>query len=216
MKPTVAHDTDRVARLADLTRRYARYSRTAGGLGSVLGGALVLATYLVGALVSPSGLLSRLALAATPILWIVAKEVLRSRYYQQLGRVTEPRTTSERRWHLAFTLFTAAVSLAILGVILWTSRSVPRRLLEPAVLGYLAYIAAMPLLVWRFMPTPLEFIAGVFLVAQAALALVGVHYQLGDQLQAPIAALVLIVLGLRQHREFLALHRELQELQPAR
>lgn len=204
-----AHPND-ARRLGELTRRYARFSVSAGGLGSVLGGVLVLVTYFVGALVADLSTAARILMAAAPLVWIAAKELLRWHYYQRLGRVAESRTRSDRRWHLGFTLFTLAVSVVIIAVVL--VRDGPAAFASFESLGYLAFVAAMPLLVWFFMRTPLEFIVGVFLVAQAALMLGGSNYELGQQLQAPIIAIVLIVIGIRQHREFIDLSRQLDSL----
>jgi hypothetical protein len=199
--------------LAQLTRQYARFSTSAGGLSSVLGGTLALVSYFVGALWPPEVLAGRLALASAPLVWIGVRDLLRTHYYQRFGRVMEVRTRSEERWHLGFTLFTAAVSVIILSVFVFAmvSGRAPR-FASPAVFGYLAFIVAMPALVWFHMRTPLEFIVGVFLTAQAALALVGAHYSLGEQPQAPIAGLAMIVVGIRQHREFRRIDRRLTRL----
>ncbi len=202
--------TDNPSRLGELTRRYARYSLSAGGLSNVLGGALVLATYFIGALAVPTSLAGRLALASAPIIWIVAKELLRRHYYQRLGKVDEVRTATDRRWHLAFTLFSAVIGAAVIAGTLVAARNDPAPLADPGVIGYLLFVAAMPVLVWFYMKTPFEFIAGVFLIAQSAVILAGGHYDLGSQLQAPIAAVVLILYGLRQHLEFRNLQRELR------
>lgn len=198
--------------LAELTRRYARYARSASGLGGVLGGVLVLVTYFAGALITPLGTEARLALASAPVVWIVAKELLRGRYYQQLGKATQAWDREDRNWHLGFTLFTLLVSLVILAVALPATLAGPAAGLAPGNLAYLGYVAVMPLLVWFFMRTPLEFIAGVFLVAQAALMVSGSSYGLGQQPQAPIAAVALILVGLRQHQEYREVRRRLAEL----
>lgn len=200
------------SRLADLTRRYASFSRSAGGASSVLGGALVLITYFVGALVSPSSAWGRIALASAPIVWLVCRELLRSRYYQKLGRVEEPVSRNDRRLHVGLTVFVSVISIAIVGLFLYVAWQEPARALTPAWLGYIAFVAALPWVVWKYLKTPLEFIIGVFLVAQAALMLGGGHYSLGEQPQAPIAAVVLIVLGVRQHMQFQRLRGELQGL----
>lgn len=198
-----------VGRLSELTRRYARFSVSAAGLGGVLGGALVLVTYFVGALVPDLSAPARLALASAPLVWIVAKELLRSRYYQRLGRVEEARSRADRLWHLALTAVTLVISAAIVAPVLvkaWPD------VWDLGTLGYLGFVAALPLLVWFFMRTPLEYIAGVFLVVQAAVVLAGGNYQLWQQPQAPIGGAVLLVLGVRQHLEFLRIDRELERL----
>jgi hypothetical protein len=181
-------------------------------LASVLGGGLALMAYVVGALSPPDGLWGRLALASAPFVWIGAKEVMRRRYYQPLGRVAEPSTEYERRWHLGFTIFTAVVSIAVVAGVLWVTVERGRGVPPAGVLGYLAIVALLPVLVWYFMRTPLEFIVGVFLVCQAALMLGGTSYALWEQPQAPIAAVVLVVLGIKQHLDFRSLRRDLARL----
>src|SRR5690606_37949838 len=137
-----------------------------------------LVTYFVGALAPPTSVWGRLALASAPIIWIVAKELLRSRFYQRLGRVAEPWSTSQRRWHMGYSAFTALVCVTVVGYLLYLARNEPAVLLYPESLGYLAFVVAMPFLVWYYMRTPLEFIIGVFLVAQAAVVLAGSSYAL--------------------------------------
>src|SRR5690606_41282262 len=95
MTPTDPHTPQR----ARPTRRYAAFSRSAGGLSSVLGGILVLITYFVGALALPESLSARLALASAPIVWLISRQLLRNHYYQQFGRVAEPVPSSDRRMH---------------------------------------------------------------------------------------------------------------------
>lgn len=185
---------------------------SARGLGSVLGGALALVTYFLGALVPDLSTGGRVALAAAPLVWIAVKELLRSRYYQRFGRVEEARPALDRRLHLGLTLFTALVSAGIVVTVLVREWPVQW---DVGIAGYLMYVAAMPLLVWLFMRTPLEYVAGVFLVAQAALMLSGGNYSLWQQPQAPIGGLALIVLGLRQHAEYLRISRELESLRGA-
>lgn len=200
-----------VDELARLTRRYARYSRSAAGLASVLGGGFAVLAYFVGALAAPLSVATRMGLALLPLVWIGAKEVLRRHYYQRFGRVSEVETAAERRWHVGLTVIIAAVSGVVMAVVV-TGLATGDRTWHPGLAGYLAYVAAMPALVWYFMRTPLEFVAGVFLVAQAALTFVGEHYSLGQQVQAPIAGVILLAIGVRQHLEFRAVQRELARL----
>jgi cell shape-determining protein MreD len=196
--------------LRDLTRRYARFSRSAAGLGSVVGGVFVLVAYFVGAL-APLTVWIRAVLVALPFVWLVVREVLRRHLYQRHGRVAEIVQARNRRWHYVFTGFTGLVSTGILVWIatdLLSGRPVP----EPgwlALAGYIAFVAALPFLVLFFLWTPLEYIIGIFLIAQAAVVVAGGHYVLGQQIQAPVAAVVLIALGLAQHREFRLLEHRL-------
>src|SRR3546814_5094786 len=70
-------ETVHLSRLAENTSRYARYSRSAGGLSLVIGGVLCLAAFVIGAAVelTPAW---RYTLVAAPLLWLASKELLRS------------------------------------------------------------------------------------------------------------------------------------------
>lgn len=195
--------------LEELTRRYARFSLSAAGLGSVLGGILALATWLVGGLAPPEEGWHRLVLASAPLVWIGAKEALRHFHYQGLGRVDQVWSRTDRRWHVGLTIFTTLVCAGVIVTLVARAPGGATGLLDPPWLGYLAFVAAMPVLVYRFMRTPLEYVAGVFLVAQAAAVLAGGHYELWQQPQVPLVAVALVVLGAREHREFRAVRREL-------
>jgi len=199
-------------RLSAVTREYARFSRSAAGLGSVLGAVLGLVSYFAGAL-APLTWWSRAALAALPLVWIVAKELLQRLYYQRHGRVEEVERAGERRLHRFLTATVAAVGIAVVG---WALRDAivhgPGARAWWELAGYLAFVVAMPFLVWRYLRTPLEFIVGVFLLAQAAVVLGGGSYELGEPLQAPIASLVLIGLGAWEHRSHRRLERRLGEV----
>src|SRR3546814_11843086 len=72
-------ETAHLSRLAENTSRYARYSRSAGGLSLVIGGVLCLAAFVIGATVelTPAW---RYTLVAAPLLWLASKALL------QLGR----------------------------------------------------------------------------------------------------------------------------------
>jgi hypothetical protein len=199
--------------LRDLTRRYARFSRSAAGLGNALGGVFVLVAYFVGALV-PLEVWTRILLAALPIVWLVVREFVRRHLYQRHGRVAAVTPVSDRRWHLFFTGFMALVSLVVLvSITYWLASglTVPGRA-WPGLAAYMAFMAALPFLVWRYLLTALDFITGSFLIIQAAVVIGGSNYELGDYyvLTAPIAAVALIALGLWEHREFRHLERRLR------
>lgn len=196
-------------RLEALTREYARFSRSAGGLSAVAGGVACLVSWLAGALLPATPEL-RVALIALPLAWLVGKQWLAHAYYQRFGHVAERTTTSERRYHLFFTGFTALVSLQILVVVLGRLAPFGERAWDGAAVGYLGVVAALPVVVWRWLRTPLEFIVGVFLCCQAALAFTGITYEIGlGTIVFPIAAVALIAVGLRDHRRFLQLQRDL-------
>lgn len=201
-----------VDRLSAMTREYAKFSRSAAGLGNVLGGVFGLVSYFTGAL-APLTWWSRAVLAALPLVWIVAKELLQRRYYQRYGRVEEVEGVGARRLRWLLTGFVAVVSVVVVG---WVLREVVVGGRGGGdwweLVGYLAFVAATPLLVWRYLRTPLEFIVGVFLLAQAALVLGGGSYALGEQVQAPIVSAVLVVVGVLEHRSYVRLERRLAEV----
>ena len=197
--------SERLARLSTLTRAYARYSRSAGGLGTLLGGVFCLLSYFGGALLPLTPLL-RVVLALLPLIWIAAKEWMRFKLYQSQGRVHEAPDQSQWRWHAGLTAFLAVVSLTVIcGVLFYTPAA-----RHPAVWVYLAYVAALPVLTWYFLWSIPELVVGGFLLCQAAVAAAGLTYPLGSQLQAPLMAVVAILVGWREHREFRALRRELE------
>ncbi len=191
-------------RLEQLTRRYARFSRSAGGLGTLLGGVLCLIAYFAGALL-PLDSVGRVSLASLPLVWIAAKELLRRRLYQRHGRVCESRDAAQWRWHAGLTCVLAAGSAAILWFV------VPRTLAAPQWphLVSTLLIALLPVLAWFYLWAVEEFVVGVFLICQAAVVVAGFHYPLGSQVQAPLMAGLAIAVGWRQHREFRAVEAQL-------
>ncbi|KAG1166234.1 hypothetical protein G6F35_018308 [Rhizopus arrhizus] len=69
----------------------------------------------------------------------------------------------------------------------------------------------LPWVVWRWLRTPLEFIVGVFLMCQAALAFTGQTYGFGPSTAVfPLASIALIVVGWRDHQRFLRLQAEMR------
>lgn len=203
---------DPAARFQALTHQYSRYSRSAGGLSAVAGGVACLASYFAGAVLASTAVLQTL-LIVIPLLWLAGKQWLAHRYYQRLGRVEELTTLSARRYHLLFSGFTAAVSLLVVGRV--AGRLVPLgdSPIDLRALGYCAVVVCLPIVVWRWLRTPLEFIVGVFLLCQAALAFVGRSYDFGLGTAAfPVASAALILTGLRDHRRFLQLRAEMRDI----
>lgn len=187
---------DRLAELEAVTREYARFSRSAGGLGSVLGGLLCLASYAAGGLLGTSGP-ARAALIAIPFVWIVCKELMRRHYYQHLGAAAEQETRRERNGRVVTTAVTALVSIMVTAGVLARGD----RVMDVA--GYLAVVAAMPIVAWLWLRVPLEFVTGIFLMCQAAVAFNGSAYPLlGVAIVFPFAAVGLIVAGVRDHLRF--------------
>lgn len=215
--------SDRLHELESVTSDYARYSRSAGGLASVLGGVFCVASYLCGALL-PLTVPVRAMLIAFPIVWVLAKIVLTRNYYQRFGRVEESETGAERWTYRACLATSVFVALAITVVVLnqaWSRQAMP----APGVIGYLALVVALPVVTWLWLHSALDFIVGVFLFCQAALACGGRTYPGLDimhlsqsepmswlALTYPLFALALIASGFAQHRQFISLRARLEAL----
>lgn len=207
---------DRSSRLQALTREYSRYSRSAGGLSAMAGGVACLASFLAGALLHATPAL-RVALIVLPVLWIVGKQMLAHRYYQRLGQVEEQVAPAERNFQRLLIGFTALVSAGVMGVVLSRLAPLGERAWDARAIGYLAVVVVLPLVVWRWLRTPLEFIVGVFLMCQAALAFTGQAYGVGPTTVVfPVAAIVLIAVGWRDHERFRRLQAEMRAFLAAR
>jgi hypothetical protein len=212
----------RLGELEALTRSYARYSRSAGGMSSVLGGMLCLLAYFAGPLL-PSTPLSKAMLMAIPAVWLLAKGWMMHRYYQRMGHVEQQETPLQRRMHrlcIATVLLVALVITADLGTV--ASRHAWS--LPIGMLGYLALLWLLVLAAWRWLRSPYDFIIGVFLFCQAALVSEGRYYPLIGTththeamlmslvtLMFPLVALAMIASGVTEHRQFRVLRLQLEQ-----
>ena len=202
--------------LESLTRDYARYSRSAGGLAAVLGGVFCLLAYLLGGLLPPTPAL-RVLLATLPLAWLLARQVMLRRYYQRLGHVEEQESAAECRTHRS------CIGVALVVAVLVTVSALVRGThLSPGTMGYLALLWLLVLAGWRWLRSPLDFVVGTFLFCQAALFCVGRGYPVIGTVAAavhpplallallfPLAALLMIVRGVADHRRFLQLRERL-------
>lgn len=202
--------------LETLTRDYARYSRSAGGLASVLGGLCCLLSYLLGGLLPMTPTL-RGALVALPLVWLLARQVMVRRYYQRLGHVEEQEGVAERRTHRA--ILGVVMAVAALLTVSALAHGAAR---APGTLGWLALVWLLALAGWRWLRSPLDFFVGAFLFCQAGLLCLGRAYPVLGTAAAqhalpmallallfPLAALLLIVRGVADHRHFLRLRERL-------
>lgn len=199
------NDIDRLSRLAENTSRYARYSRSAGGLSLVIGGVLCLAAFTVGATVELTPAL-RWALVGAPLLWLLSKELLRGLYYQRAGAARERLSDRQRRMHLWMVAYLAAMSLLIIAGVAWTGGA---RAWQWPGIAYIAIVAAMPLIAARWFWSVGDFLVGVLLVCQAAVVIVGLHYPWYWILIAALYAATAVTTGWREHRDYLRLRDEL-------
>ncbi|SJZ56104.1 hypothetical protein [Novilysobacter spongiicola] len=199
---------DRTDQLADVTERYARYSRSAGGLSLVIGSILMVLAFALGPAAAEAPWL-RLVLISAPVLWLLSKELLRIFYYQREGAAVERVSDKLRRQHRGMVIYLAAVSLLILlgnlflgGLEQWDW---PR-------IGYLVFVLALPLIAARWFWSVSDFLVGVLLFCQAAIVTGGGHYPGYWLLLALLYAAIAVPVGVREHRDYLCLRRELEQL----
>lgn len=200
--------------LAARAQRYARYSRSAGGLSSVIGGALLFASFFANAF-AELALPLRIVLALTPVVWLLAKEVLRRRYYQRDGEVLQTPSPKERRQHFWMVVYLAAVALVVLGFMvaaILRDQALP----DVPMIGYILVVVALPVAAWRWFWSVSDFLVGVLLFCQSAVVIAGSNYPAIWLLYVAACAGVAIFYGWREHRDYLALRDELAVGTPER
>lgn len=212
-----------LSELEKLTRAYAKFSRDAVGLGHVLGGGLVfLSAYLLGHHVH-FGVFGRLLLGSAPFAWILGKEWLRQHYYQFSGRVTQPRRLWADVVLALLTGVTALISLTATGFVVYgLLRSFSWQLAVSSTV-YVAVLLATPLIVWRYLRAPYEFMVGVVLLALSAILLSGSPLAGSPRAMvvrgfiqvSQLVALVMVLVGFVEHMEFLKLRRKMRALKEA-
>ncbi len=188
-------DLDRVQAL---TQDYARYSRSAGGLLTALAGLAALLAY---------GLGSRALLVTLPLAWLAAKVWLGSRY-QPFGRVEERPSPLQRWTHV---LSCAVLALAGAAILVLALRRLGPAGLNPRVVGYLAFVGALPIVAWFWLRSTWDFILGVYLFCQAALAAGGAPPQAGPW-PLPFFGALAVLVGIVEHLRFRRLRVQIQEL----
>src|SRR3546814_19512372 len=111
-------ETVHLSRLAENNSRYARYSRSAGGLSLVIGGVLCLAAFVIGAAVELTHAW-RYTRVAAPLLLLASKELLRAFYYQSAGAVRERLSDRKRRGTFRLSPYRAAMQRRHLSARAW-------------------------------------------------------------------------------------------------
>ncbi|HEU4323833.1 MAG TPA: hypothetical protein VFS21_11855 [Roseiflexaceae bacterium] len=201
----------RIQAAQELTREYASYTHSRSGLGNVLGGIAGLVVYFSGLLWGPGVATAAVTIVAT-VVWLVGKEVLRRRVYQAFGAAREPWPASARRLQIGLVTFLTLVTIGILVVV-----GLEGSFGEPRFWPYILFVAAIPPIAWCFLRTSNEFIVGVFLLCACAVTSAGGAYDLAGIGLAffgvPIVSVVLLVLGVQEHRHFLGLRARLRAIQ---
>ena len=198
--------------LKDLTERYARYSRGAGGLSLVIGGVLLTASFFASAYLELT-LALRVLLVAFPAIWLLSKELLRRFYYQREGVVLQQVSPALRRkrWWLSLYLFLIAGFIAVIALAAFAKGLLQEGALPPAELvAYLALVVAIPFAARRWFWSASDFLVGILLFMQAALVAGGGGYT-GSWwvLYATCCAVFAIGTGVVEHRAYLRIRASL-------
>jgi len=200
---------EQLASYAEITREYARFSRSAAGLGNVIGGVLALLSWAVWSYV-PDSILRRGVLIVLPVLWIAIKKWLRRRYYQRYGQVTSRGDRRGKFWKVGLTALLALVSWGVVAAfIILGLRGPHHQPLVPARL--LVDISLVPIAAWFFFDNWVELILGVGMVGTAVSGVYGEapHGHEGGLLF--LLVLALIWAGVREHRLYLSLEQKLKQ-----
>jgi len=198
--------------LKNLTERYARYSRGAGGLSLVVGGVLLAVSFLAGAYLDPAPAL-RLLLVSFPAIWLLSKELLRRLYYQRDGAVLQQVSPALRRkrWWMSLYLFLLCGFIAAMVLTVFVKVLLEDGTLPPAELvAYLVLVAAIPFAARRWFWSTGDFLVGFLLFMQAALVAGGTGHDDPRMLLGAIGCAVFAIgTGLVEHRAYLEIRASL-------
>jgi len=200
-----AYTRETIADMQQLTREYASYSRSRGGLVNVLGGVVGLVIFGAVWLFGGNPATAVLTVGLT-FVWLVGKEVIRRRLYRGFGEAREVWSGSPRRTHqyLAWIFTPLLLAFAVWIVAAgWLSK--------PAVAApYLVFCLATPWIIWRYLYTLNEIMIGFGLLFMSAVTASGHTPFLVGLLMVPCYAAAMIPLGLAEHRQFKGLRTRLE------
>ncbi len=214
---------DSVARLARLTREYARLSQGQAGLSSLLGGAFLLLVALVemgghgwhftwiGAL-APLPLPVVLGTTLLPFLWLGARRGLRRWATERFGLVEElenPSSAASRKESLRRALGRFILpGMMLLGVVLILAEPLSARFVRAGLVILLAL--GMHFTFPRLRGRMERFVA-ILLFFGSAFLLSGIQMAVGDTLASfPLVGTAAMYLGFRDHLAFRRVKRELE------
>jgi hypothetical protein len=203
--------TRSITELQLVTQEYASFSQSRGGLGNVLGGVAGLAAFAAMWLIGP-GLVAAVLTAGMTLAWLAGKEIIRRRLYRPFGEARETWPATQRRRRAIAVSIIAAV-LAAFAVLLALHVLLERTAWSLA-LPYLVFCFVTPWLAWRYLRTENELMVGFFLLFVSAITSAGfVPDRLLFSAILPLYSALLIVIGLREHRQFQALAARLRARQ---
>jgi hypothetical protein len=195
--------TRSIAEMQQLTQEYASFSQSRSGLGNVLGGVAGLLAVAAMWLFGPGVAAAVLTVGGT-VAWLVGKEIIRARLYRPFGDAREIWPASQRREHLVAVALVAVV-LAAFAVLIGLHLLFATPAWSKG-LPYLAFCLVTPLIAWRYLRTITELMVGVFLLFACAISAAGF---MPDRVLftaiLPAYSILLIGVGLKEHRQFQAL-----------
>lgn len=193
-----------VADLQHLTRDYASFSRSRGGLGNVLGGIIGLVVFGGVWLLGP-GLPAAVLTVGLTLVWLVGKEFIRRGRYRRFREAHEAWSGTARQTHrLAMLLLTPL----LLAFAVWITAA--GQLTAPVAWPYLIFCFATPWILWRYLYALNEIMIGCGLLFLCAITASGhMPFLLGLTI-VPAYSLAMIPLGLAEHRQFRALEVRLR------
>jgi hypothetical protein len=204
---------DQLEQLQTVTREYAKFSRSATGLSSVIGGTIGLAIFLIGAFSNPPLWARALMVLAIPI-WFVLKTWLRNHYYQRHGTARETfdkLSTNLERFVQGGIGGIAAIMLIVCAFLVITN---PDKVANLPALNKIALLIAplVGLLLCRQINTVLEFLVVMNLMVQTVMLASGSNWTLGNQATVLFYSGLLIVIGIIEHLRFRKLEAQLKSL----
>lgn len=208
---------DRFDRIQALTREYAKFSRSAGGLGNVLGGLLGAGIWLIGAYADPP-LAARASLWLALPAWLWAKTWLRHHYYQRHGAAWEQMGTTAVNIERLSQGALAGVACVMLGICIFLAVASPAKMTGVPLLNKLALVAAplAALILHRRINTPFEAAVAVNLLVQAVMLTTGTPTVWSNRISTLLWAVLLIVIGLWEQVRFSGVERQLAGLRGER
>lgn len=206
--------TRSIAELQHLTQEYASFSQSRSGLGNVLGGVTGLASFLAIWLLG-RGLATTAITIGLTLAWLVGKEVLRRQIYRPFGDARETWPAPQRRAHALYAgLITLLLAIFAVAVVVhaWQVKT-PLRVSA----SYFAFCLVTPWIMWRYLRTLNEFMVGFYLLFACAVTGAGfVPDLLVVGAILPLYSVLLITLGLKEHRQFQELSARLRRPEEAR
>ncbi len=194
-----------IADMQQLTREYASYSRSRGGLANVLGGVVGLVIFGAIWLFGGNPVTAALTVGLT-LVWLAGKEVIRRRLYRGFGEAREVWAGAPRRTrHILTWIFTPLLLAFAVWIVAagWLSK--------PAIAApYLIFCLATPWIMWRYLYTLNEIMIGFGLLFVSAVTASGHTPALLGLAFVPVYAAAMIPLGLAEHRQFKGLRTRLE------